>query len=250
MDYHSIFLFQGLTEADIDQMEHDRCLRRKAFARRQTIFHTGDTVHEIGIVLRGAVHIESIDLWGSKSILSEVGEGQAFAETYAFCGEPLMVDVLAAADCEVLFLDTAALSRPHAEHSWQDRLLRNLLRVSMKKNLALSRRILCTAPKTVRGRLLTYLSGQAVQAGGMEFDLPFNRQQLADYLNLDRSALSKELCRMVQKNAQSRFPRFGKHALRVCMMFDFTGPCPRVPEATWHLRPCRSPDCRSRSSAL
>lgn len=196
MDYHSIFLFQGLTEADIAQMEHDRCLRRKAFARRQTIFHTGDTVHEIGIVLRGAVHIESIDLWGSKSILSEVGEGQAFAETYAFCGEPLMVDVLAAADCEVLFLDTAALSRPHAEHSWQDRLLRNLLLVSMKKNLALSRRILCTAPKTVRGRLLTYLSGQAVQAGGMEFDLPFNRQQLADYLNLDRSALSKELCRM------------------------------------------------------
>ena len=87
MDYHSIFLFQGLTEADIDQMERGRCLRRKAFARRQTIFHTGDTVHEIGIVLRGAVHIESIDLWGSKSILSEVGEGQAFAETYAFCGD-------------------------------------------------------------------------------------------------------------------------------------------------------------------
>ena len=56
MDYRSIFLFQGLTEADIAQMEHDRCLRRKAFARRQTIFHTGDTVHEIGIVLRGAVH--------------------------------------------------------------------------------------------------------------------------------------------------------------------------------------------------
>lgn len=112
MDYHSIFLFQGLTEADIDQMERSRCLRRKAFARRQTIFRTGDTVHEIGIVLRGAVHIESIDLWGSKSILSEVGEGQAFAETYAFCGEPLMVDVLAAADCEVLFLDTAALATP------------------------------------------------------------------------------------------------------------------------------------------
>ena len=79
MDYHSIFLFHGLTEADIDQMERSRCLRRKAFARRQTIFRTGDTVHEIGIVLRGAVHIESIDLWGSKSILSEVGEGQAEA---------------------------------------------------------------------------------------------------------------------------------------------------------------------------
>ena len=196
MDYSSIFLFQGLAEADIAQMERCHCLRQKAFSRRETIFRTGSTVHEIGIVLRGSVHIESIDLWGNKSILSEVGEGQAFAETYAFCGEPLMVDVLAASDCEVLFLDVAALSCPHAEHSWQDRLLRNLLRVSMKKNLALSRRIFCTTPKTVRGRLLTYLSGQAVQTGRMEFDLPFNRQQLADYLNLDRSALSKELCRM------------------------------------------------------
>ena len=156
MNFRSIFLFRGLTDADIAQMEHCHCLRQKTFARRQTIFRAGDTVHEIGIVLRGAVHIESIDLWGNKSILSEVGEGQAFAETYAFCGEPLMVDAVAAGECEVL----------------------------------------CTTPKTVRGRLLTYLSGQAVRAGGMEFDLPFNRQQLADYLNLDRSALSKELGRM------------------------------------------------------
>ena len=196
MNFRSIVLFQGLTEADIAQMEHCHCLRQKTFARRQTIFRAGTAVHEIGIVLRGAVHIESIDLWGNKSILSEVGPGQVFAETYAFCAEPLMVDAIAAEECEVLFLDVSALSCPHAEHAWQEQLLRNLLRVSMRKNLALSRRIFCTTPKTVRARLLTYLSGQAVQAGGMEFDLPFNRQQLADYLNLDRSALSKELGRM------------------------------------------------------
>ena len=189
-------LFQGLSAEEWAALEQSGCLRTKSYPRHAVIFHAGEQVHALGVVLRGTVHIENLDLWGSKSILSSISAGQAFAETYAFCGEPLMVDVLAAADCEVLFLDTAALARPHAEHSWQDRLLRNLLRVSMKKNLTLSRRILCTAPKTVRGRLLTYLSGQAVQAGGMEFDLPFNRQQLADYLNLDRSALSKELCRM------------------------------------------------------
>lgn len=196
MELRSIFLFQGLTEADLAQMEHCHCLRRKCFARRESIFRAGETVHEIGIVLRGTVHIESIDLWGNRSILSEVCKGQAFAETYAFCGEPLMVDAVAAEECEVLFLDVAALSCPHAEHAWQEQLLRNLLRISMRKNLGLSRRIFCTTPKTVRGRLLTYLSGQAVQAGSMEFDLSFNRQQLADYLNLDRSALSKELGRM------------------------------------------------------
>lgn len=189
-------LFKGLRPQDIAQMEHCRCLRQKHFARRETIFRAGETVHEIGMVLSGSVHIESVDLWGNKSILSQAGPGQAFAETYAFCAEPLMVDAVAAEDCEVLFLDVAALSCTRAEHRWQEQLLRNLLQVSMHKNLTLSRRIFCTTPKTVRGRLLTYLSGQAVRAGSTTFAVPFNRQQLADYLNLDRSALSKEMGKM------------------------------------------------------
>ena len=75
-------------------------------------------------------------------------------------------------------------------------LLRRLLAVSMRKNLSLSQRIFCTTPKTVRGRLLTYFSAQAARCGRMAFEVPFNRQQMADYLNLDRSALSKELCKM------------------------------------------------------
>ena len=189
-------LFKGLRPQDLAQMEHCRCLRQKCFARRETIFRAGETVHEIGMVLSGSVHIESVDLWGNKSILSQAGPGQAFAETYAFCAEPLMVDAVAAEDCEVLFLDVSALSCPHAEHHWQEQLLRNLLQVSMHKNLTLSRRIFCTTPKTVRGRLLTYLSGQAMRSGNTTFTVPFNRQQLADYLNLDRSALSKEMGRM------------------------------------------------------
>ena len=78
----------------------------------------------------------------------------------------------------------------------KDKLLRRLLAVSMRKNLSLSQRIFCTTPKTVRGRLLTYFSAQAARCGRMEFEVPFNRQQMADYLNLDRSALSKELCKM------------------------------------------------------
>ena len=77
----------------------------------------------------------------------------------------------------------------------REKLLRNLLTVSMRKNLSLSQRIFCTTPKTVRGRLLTYFSAQAARCGRMEFEVPFNRQQMADYLNLDRSALSKELCK-------------------------------------------------------
>ena len=107
----------------------------------------------------------------------------------------MMVDAVAAEDCEVLFVNISAFSggAPGTVH---EKLLRNLLTVSMRKNLSLSQRIFCTTPKTVRGRLLTYFSAQAARCGRMAFEVPFNRQQMADYLNLDRSALSKELCKM------------------------------------------------------
>ncbi len=161
------------------------------------IFSAGSIVHETGIVLSGNVNIENNDLWGNKSILSNVPTGQVFAETYAFSHEPMMVDAVAAEDCTILFLDfNMLMDNPLENRIWQNKLLRNMLNVSVQKNLALSSRIFCTSSKTIRGRLLTYLSSQSMKAGSATFDIPFNRQQLADYLNTDRSALSNELVKM------------------------------------------------------
>lgn len=187
-------LFRGLTPAEWDALAQTGQLRTKTFSRHEIIFHAGSRIHEVGVVLRGSVHIENLDLWGTKTILSSIPAGQVFAETYAFCGDAMLVDAVAAEDCEVLFVNAAAFSG--GSSAGQDKLLHNLLAVSMRKNLSLSQRIFCTTPKTVRGRLLTYFSAQTAACGRLEFDIPFNRQQLADYLNLDRSALSKELCRM------------------------------------------------------
>lgn len=189
-------LFLGLSPADLDALAAAGLLRQKTFAKHTVIFRVGSRVQEIGVVVQGTVHIENLDLWGTKSILSSISAGQAFAETYAFCGDALMVDAVAAEDCTVLLLRTRVLSDARVSPAVRDTLLRNLLAVSMRKSLSLSQRIFCTTPKTVRGRLLTYFSAQAAKAGGLEFDVPFNRQQMADYLNLDRSALSKELCKM------------------------------------------------------
>ena len=88
------------------------------------------------------------------------------------------------------------LSGPASAHGAARGMLRRLLAVSMRKNLSLSQRIFCTTPKTVRGRLLTYFSAQAARCGRMEFEVPFNRQQMADFLSVDRSALSAELSKM------------------------------------------------------
>ncbi len=190
-------LFQDLSESDLDQLYHAACMRSQFFEKNQTVFHAGDRICEVGIVQTGNVHIEMIDLWGNKSILSSIAPGQIFAETYAICRKPLLVDVTAAAPCEILFLNLEFLARSFSEPgSCRDAIMQNLFAICVRKNLILSNRIFCTTPKTVRGRLLVYLSSESAKAGSTSFTIPFDRQGMADYLNLDRSALSKELGRM------------------------------------------------------
>lgn len=197
MDYQFLPVFQGLTEKELHDLEQIGAIRRQKFNKHVTVFHVGDLVHEIGIVSEGSVLIENNDLWGNKSILSRVEKGQVFAESYAFHEVPLMVDAIADEDSLILFLDVQRLmEEQNAQATWYCKMLKNLLLISTKKNRNLSNRIFCTTAKTVRGRLAAFFSEQATKAGSNTFDISFNRQQMADYLNLDRSALSKELGKM------------------------------------------------------
>lgn len=188
-------LFINIDEQELVDMQFG--FRRSSFTRGAIIFRSGQIVSELGIVVKGSVNIESLDLSGSKAILSNIGSSQIFAETYAFCREPMMVDAIAGKDCEILFVNIQALLKENnSNRSWYAKLLKNLLNIAAHKNLTLSNRIFCTAPKTIRGRLLTYLANLSAKQKSQSLTLPFNRQQLADYLNLDRSALSKELGKM------------------------------------------------------
>lgn len=197
MDFQFLPVFQGLTEQELHDLEQIGAIRRQKFNKHMTVFHVGDLVHEIGIVLEGSVLIENNDLWGNKSILSRVEKGQVFAESYAFHEVPLMVDAIADEDSLILFLDVQRLmEEQNAQATWYCKMLKNLLLISTKKNRNLSNRIFCTTSKTVRGRLAAFFSEQATKAGSNTFDIPFNRQQMADYLSVDRSAMSAELGRM------------------------------------------------------
>ena len=163
-------LFQGIGETALAEMFTCGGARCKTYAKGEVLLRAGCITREVGVVQAGGVNIENIDLWGNRSILSHVPAGQVFAETYAFCGEPMMVDVVAAEETEVLFLNMDVLVHtPHPDSEWQPVLVQNLLNISLHKNLALSERIFCTAPKTVRGRLLLYLSNQAAKAGSKSF---------------------------------------------------------------------------------
>ena len=191
-------LFRGTTTVEVEELL--RCLNAsvREYEKGEVIYRAGQTIERLGMVIQGGVTIESDDIWGNRSILSHVEPGAIFGETYAcIAGEPLLINVAAAEKSQILFLEIARALDGRADACpFHGRLAQNLLQICARKNLLLSRRILHTSSKTIRGRLLSYFSEQAQKSGSHQFTIPFNRQQLADYLNVDRSALSGELSKM------------------------------------------------------
>ena len=203
MDYELISqtaLFQGCSPSETEKLLHGLKTFTKKYKKGAPVYLAGTPVTDVGIVLYGTVQIENNDLWGNKNIISLARAGEVFAEAYACIpDEPMMVDVIAMEEAEILFLNVAELFRLAAAGKGEySHLIHNMTMISARKNLLLSRRILHTSSKKIRGRLLSYLSHQAELQGSRYIDIPLNRQQLADYLSLDRSALSKELAKMKQ----------------------------------------------------
>ena len=196
-DLENTELFRGASRVEMEEML--RCLDTeiRRYRKGETILRMGDRTRRLGLVLSGGVTLENDDAWGKRTVLGHVGEGEVFAETYACLpDQPLMVNAVAAAETRVLFLDVGRLfsGQPGCVH--QRVLVRNLLNITARKNLALSRRSFYTSSRTIRERLLSYLSDQAVLQGSDRFSIPFDRQGLADYLGVDRSALSTELSKL------------------------------------------------------
>lgn len=194
-------LFKGIDAADTKTMLTCLGCIRKQYKKGESIYHSGDFADSAGFVLTGGVYIEQTDIWGNQNILSHAGSGELFGEAYASVpGEPLMVNVVAAEDTDILFLQiNKILNVCPSGCVFHSRLIKNLLAVISGKNLRLTRKINHITPKSIRGRVLAFLSDQARIQGRFTFDIPFNRQHLADYLCVERSALSKELSKMQQE---------------------------------------------------
>lgn len=188
-------LFAGVDPADLPALL--ACLQawQRRYAREAVLCPAGEPIRRVGLVLEGELHIQHEDVWGGRTLLDRVGPGQMYGEVYACMpGEPALISVVAAADSQVLLLDPGRLiGRCEKGCASHEQLLRNLIGVIARKNLNLSRRALYTAHKSIRGRVLAYLSDQALVHKSPLFRIPFTRQQLADYLGVDRSALSAEL---------------------------------------------------------
>lgn len=197
-DLNQTNLFKGTSPEEAEQMLNCLGAYQKDYRKGETIMRAGSVIEDMGLVLRGGVNIEIDDAWGNKTILSHVNPGQLFAETYACIpGEPLLVNAAASEKSTILFLNASkVMSTCSNACLYHNKLIHNLLKISAMKNLALSKRSVNTSAKSIRGRLLSYLSQQAKTADSLHFTIPFDRQQLADYLNVERSALSNELSKM------------------------------------------------------
>ena len=193
-------IFRGMKDSELDAALSALKSSENDFSKDEVILYAGSTTNMMGLVLEGSVRIESNDMWGNRTILSHVGKGQVFAETYAMAkDEPMLVDAVANERCRVLMLRIGPPGAYSQDPSlWRLKLITNILDVFMHKNLLLAGRNFHTSPKSIRGRVrvMAYLNSVSLQEGSDEFDIPFDRQQLADYLNVERTALSKELGKM------------------------------------------------------
>lgn len=190
-------LFKSMSEDEIKKCLMELKSNIKHYKKGEYIMLAGDSTDSIGLVLTGSVTIESNDIWGNKTILSHVAKNGFFAETYALIpNEIMLVDVTANEECSILFLCIASILNDTKPETWKDKLIKNTLRISMQKNLMLSKRSFHISKRNARARILSYLNTVALQKKTKEFDIPFNRQQLADYLNLERTNMSKELSKM------------------------------------------------------
>ena len=191
-------LFDGIGDEDLMRMLHCLGARVEFFDKKHTIFQEGTEATLIGIVLSGSTQTVQIDYFGNRSILSSYGRGEIFAEAFAAAQTKSMPVSMIANEPSVIMLISCA----HILHTCENgcgfhhKLIYNLMKDLARKTLILHQRSQVTSRRTTREKLLAYLNFEAKARGTRSFDIPFDRQELADYLEVDRSGLSHEISKL------------------------------------------------------
>ena len=170
----------------------------KNFKKGEFVFRAGEEISQLCILLEGSLHILREDYWGNANIITDILPGEVFAEVYS-CLENTKIEVSVAAikDSRVFMADINKIIYSKENISGYDEIItKNFISVIARKNLRLNSKVSHISGRSIREKLISYLSYVSEKKGSGEFEIPFNRQQLADYLNTDRSALSAELGKM------------------------------------------------------
>ena len=191
-------LFSGVGEEDIASLLSCLGARKKEYKKGEYILREGERISDIFILVEGKIHIQKDDYWGNRSILSVISVGEMFGEGYAAPESgALLNDVVAVEDSSVIFFDVKRiLTTCSSACRFHNMIVQNMFFAISDKNRKLVQKLGHMSGRTTRAKLISYLSEEAKRQGSSAFTVPFNRQQLADYLCVDRSAMSNELCKM------------------------------------------------------
>ncbi|MDD6237577.1 MAG: Crp/Fnr family transcriptional regulator [Clostridiales bacterium] len=191
-------LFDGIDQSALNSLI--KCMDGKTISvpKGNPVFLEGAPARFVGIVLSGTLQVVREDYYGNRSILTILQPGELFAEAFSFAGlETMPVSVFAVKDSEVLLLDCRRILTTCSDSChFHTLLMQNLLKGMAKKNLVLSQKIRYMSQKTTKEKLMTFLLDQAKQHGTTEFVIPYDRQALADYLGVERSAMSAEISKL------------------------------------------------------
>ena len=191
-------LFAGINETEIGAMLS--CLQAKAhmYKKGEYVFRQGEKMDTITVLVEGCLHIKRDDYWGNRSIMNVIGMGEMFGEAYvAPESGALLNDVIAVEDSIVLFFDVKrTLTTCTSACRFHTMVVQNLFFAISEKNLKLVQKLGHMSKRSTREKLMSYLSEESKKQNSATFSIPFNRQQLADFLSVDRSAMSNELCKM------------------------------------------------------
>lgn len=191
-------MFAGVTQEEIASMLSCLGARLKSYKKGEYVLRQGEHLSDIVVLVEGNLHIQKDDYWGNRSILGQIAVGEMFGEAYvAPESGALLNDVVAVEDSTVIFFDVKRIittcptaCRFHAM------VVQNMFFAISEKNRRLVQKLGHMSKRTTREKLISYLSEQAKKQNSASFTIPFNRQQLADFLSVDRSAMSNELCKM------------------------------------------------------
>jgi CRP-like cAMP-binding protein len=209
-------LFQGVSQEELGSLAKCLGCTLQSYGKGETVYVAGDFVREIGIVVNGRVHIVKDDVWGNSNIIAEISVGEMFAEAVVCGGVGILpVTVVAAVDTEVMFVDfQRIITTCTSACVFHALLIRNMIGVFARKNIMLAGKMEHITKRTTREKLLSYLSEQSRLRESKSFEIPFDRQELADYLSVERSALSAEMSRLkaegILNYRKSHFELLGK----------------------------------------
>ena len=191
-------LFKGIDESELMPLLSCLSAKEAHYEKGQTVFLSGEKIECFGIVLSGQVQVVQDDYYGNRSIFAKIGAGNLFGESFA-CAEikTLPVSVITTTESDLLFVDCHRLAAPCANAcAFHRSLIQNMLNIIAMKNISLTQKIEFTSKRTTREKLMAYISAEAKKATSNQFSIPFNRQELADYLSVERSAMSAELSKL------------------------------------------------------